>query len=62
MKYINKVTTFLKEVWSELKKVVWPGKNETLVLTSVVLFSVALVTLLFWILDNVLSTLLQLII
>lgn len=29
--------TFLKEVRSELKKVVWPGRNEVIKLTSVVI-------------------------
>ena len=37
MNIFGKITIFLKEVWSETKKVNWPAKNEVLKCTLLVL-------------------------
>jgi preprotein translocase subunit SecE len=34
---IKKITTFLKEVWLEMKKVNWPSKEETIKYTLIVI-------------------------
>lgn len=52
---------FLQSVWSELKKVHWPGRTEIVVYTSVVLGSVIFVALLIWLADSILSRILELI-
>ena len=42
-----KITQFFKEVWAELRKVVWPTRQQTLKYTAVVIvFSVALAIIL----------------
>lgn len=51
--------TFFTAVVSELKKVHWPGRNQLLGYTGVVLFSVALVAAILWLFDSGLSFLLQ---
>lgn len=42
-------------VYSELKKVHWPGKNQLIGYTGVVLLSVALIALIVWLFDTGLS-------
>ncbi len=41
---IEKCRTFLKEVNAELKKVVWPAKNQTIASTAVVIVLVIIVS------------------
>lgn len=43
---IKKTINFFKEAWRELKKVSWPGKNEVINSTIVVLVCIILVTIL----------------
>lgn len=51
----NRITGFFKEVKSELKKVVWPGKNQVVKNTLVVIAVVILVGIVIWLLDAVFS-------
>lgn len=46
---------FLREVRAELKKVIWPTRRETMVFTSVVVVSVAIVAAIIWVFDSILS-------
>jgi preprotein translocase subunit SecE len=46
---------FLTEVWSELRKVHWPTRQETVAATVVVLVVVAIVSLWLSLVDGVLS-------
>ncbi|NPV26978.1 MAG: preprotein translocase subunit SecE [Firmicutes bacterium] len=57
--YRTRTTNFLRTVWSELKKVHWPNRSELITYTGVVLISVAFVALLIWLVDSVLSFLLE---
>ncbi|MEW6243195.1 MAG: preprotein translocase subunit SecE [Bacillota bacterium] len=57
-----RVGRFLREVRSELRKVQWPNRRETVVLTSVVVGSVVLVVALVWVVDTILSLILGLVI
>lgn len=52
--------TFLQQVRSEVSKVVWPSRNETLISTVMVLVMVALASLFFLAADQIISWLVQL--
>ncbi|MBO8136899.1 MAG: preprotein translocase subunit SecE [Desulfotomaculum sp.] len=56
------VKDFFSGVKTELKKVHWPTRRETMVYTGVVLTAVTLVAVIIWILDSILSRGLALII
>ncbi len=51
--------TFLQQVRSEVKKVVWPTRNETLVSTIMVLIMVLLASLFFMLADQLISWMVQ---
>lgn len=51
--------TFLQQVRSEISKVVWPTRNETVVSTVMVLIMVVLASLFFLAADQVISWLVQ---
>jgi preprotein translocase subunit SecE len=53
--------SFFVDSWSELKKVKWPSRKELISYTLVVLFTVAFVTVYFYVLDLGISELLRLI-
>ena len=54
-----KLTKFLREVKSELKKISWPSKKELTANTIVVLVSVFFAATLIWIIDSVCSRILK---
>jgi preprotein translocase subunit SecE len=54
-----KLTRFLREVRSELKKVSWPNKKELTANTIVVLVSVFFAATMIWIIDSVFARLLK---
>ena len=60
MGFIRKGIKFLKETKSELKKVNWPDRKQLTVYTGVVLMTVAIVSVYFWILDTGFLGLIQL--
>ncbi len=45
------IGSFFSDSWSELKKVRWPSRAELTSYTVVVIFTVVLVTVYFWLLD-----------
>ena len=47
--------TFMQQVRSEVSKVVWPTRNETLISTAMVLAMVALASLIFLLADQVIG-------
>lgn len=51
----EKAAEYFRGVWSELKKVHWPNRQQLLTYTGVVLVSVAIVAFLIWIVDSGLS-------
>ncbi len=61
MKLVGRVIRFLKEVRSELAKVIWPTRPETVRYTGIVLGVVALVATLIWVVDTLFSRVLRLI-
>ena len=54
-----RLTRFLREVKSELKKVTWPNKKELTANTIVVLVSVFFAAALIWVIDNFFTHLLR---
>lgn len=54
----DRSTSFLRNVWAELKKVHWPNRKEIITYTGVVLVAVAIVAALIWLVDSALSLLL----
>ncbi len=50
---------FLQQVRSEIKKVVWPTRNETLISTIMVLVMVLLASLFFMLADQLISFIVQ---
>ncbi|UUZ87186.1 preprotein translocase subunit SecE [Paenibacillus sp. P26] len=52
---------FFSDSWSELKKVKWPSRKEMITYTLVVLFTVAFVTVYFYVLDLGISESLRLV-
>jgi preprotein translocase subunit SecE len=54
--------SFFNDSWNELKKVRWPSRKELTSYTIVVMVTVLLVTLYFWLLDIGISSLVDLII
>lgn len=57
----NTIVQFLRDVRIEMKKVIWPGKEEVINYTVVVVVTVTVVTTFILVLDLILSKLLQLI-
>ena len=55
------ITQFLKDVRIEMKKVIWPSRDEVTNYTAVVLITVAVVASYLLVLDYILTNLLQLI-
>ena len=51
----DKTAEYFRGVWSELKKVHWPNRQQLLTYTGVVFVSVAIVAFLIWIVDSGLS-------
>ncbi|MCE5196601.1 MAG: preprotein translocase subunit SecE [Negativicutes bacterium] len=69
MKFVDRIkgwgkgiTTFFRDVRSELRKVQWPGKKETVVYSVLVAVFTCFVSLLIWLIDSIFSTLMSFII
>ncbi|WP_168123554.1 preprotein translocase subunit SecE [Paenibacillus sp. HB172176] len=54
--------SFFGDSWAELKKVRWPSRKELTSYSAVVLITVIVVTIYFWLLDIGISELVQLIV
>jgi len=52
---VSKVSAFLKEFKTEMKKVTWPGRKETASSTAVVIVTVMIIVLFLGIVDYVLG-------
>lgn len=57
----SRITKFFKGVFHELKKVNWPSRKELMQHTGVVIASIAVVTLIVWVMDLGLGSMLDLI-
>lgn len=61
-KWLDRTRRFFSGVWKELKKVHWPKRRELITYTVVVLVAVTIVGVIIWVLDNIFSRLLDLVI
>ncbi len=57
---LEKIKTFLREVYMEMQKVTWPNRNEIVSYTVVVLVTVLILSVMIWAVDNVLGRALKL--
>ena len=51
----ERVTRFVREVRAEMKKVVWPDRRTTLVFTAVVVLVTAVIAVVIWVADLLLT-------
>ena len=51
MDQLRRLKQFLSEVWSELKKTTWPGRNEVYGTTLVVIVTVLICAFYLWVVD-----------
>ncbi|CAG5081098.1 Preprotein translocase, SecE subunit [Thermobacillus xylanilyticus] len=54
--------SFFSDSWNELKKVRWPNRKELTSYSIVVFVAIIFVTIYFWVLDIIISELLELIV
>lgn len=54
--------SFFSDSWAELKKVRWPSRKELTSYTLVVLVTIVVITVYFWVLDIGISQLVELIV
>lgn len=59
---VSQFKQYLSDVRGELRKVVWPTRQETTSTTIVVIAMVILVSLFLWMIDAILASLVQLIV
>jgi len=59
MKFFKKITNFLKEIKTEIKKVNWPKKNETIRYTLIVIGVSIIVAIFLGGIDFIFTTLLN---
>ena len=50
---MKKIIQFVKESYAELRKVIWPTREEVVSSTKVVLVSVAIISVALWLVDFV---------
>ena len=55
MQQLRRFRQFLSDVWSELKKTTWPGRQEVYGTTLVVIVTVLICAVFLWIVDLVLN-------
>jgi preprotein translocase subunit SecE len=58
--FFQNITRFFQSVWGELKKVHWPGRNQLIAYSAVVVVAVIIVAFLIWIADILISWVVQL--
>ena len=56
-----RLNTFFKETKIELRKVVWPTKDETIKTTGMIMIAVVIVAIFLWIVDAILTWAVQLV-
>jgi preprotein translocase subunit SecE len=62
VKGFKSLFSFFSESWAELKKVRWPNRKELTNYTLIVLGTIAIVTIYFWVLDIGISAVIEAII
>jgi preprotein translocase subunit SecE len=52
---MKKIVQFVKESYAELKKVIWPGRDEVINSVKIVIISTVIVAMVLWLVDVLLS-------
>ncbi len=55
VKFTTRTKNFFRSVWGELKNVHWPTRKQVLIYTGVVLVTIAIMMVILWIFDTILS-------
>lgn len=55
VKFGTRAKGFFRSVWAELKNVHWPNKKQVLIYTGVVLVTIAIMMVILWAFDTILS-------
>lgn len=55
VKFTTRMKNFFRSVWAELKNVHWPTRKQVLIYTGVVLLTIAVMMVMLWIVDSLLS-------
>ena len=56
----KRLSVFLQETKMELRKVVWPKRDETMKTTGMIMIAVVIVAIFLWIVDSIFSWMVQL--
>ncbi len=56
---MNKIAAYVNEVWKEMQKVSWPKQKELVSFTLITMVATAIVSLLIYGADNVISVILK---
>jgi preprotein translocase subunit SecE len=48
---MKKIVLFIKESYAELKKVIWPGRDDVVSSVKVVLVSTVIIAMMLWLVD-----------
>lgn len=59
-KVTSRIRLFFRSVWVELKKVQWPTRRQVLVYTGIVLATIFALCLCIWIIDTILTNIMEL--
>ncbi|WP_241893502.1 preprotein translocase subunit SecE [Magnetofaba australis] len=62
MERVSQFQSYLTDVQSEIKKVVWPSRKDTTQTTIVVFGMTVVMSLFLWLVDTILASLVQLVI
>ncbi|MEX2356584.1 MAG: preprotein translocase subunit SecE [Thermaerobacterales bacterium] len=60
MNFLRGIPRFLRQVGLELRRVVWPNRQQTIVFTAVVFATVIFISLLLFVTDSILAQILGL--
>lgn len=59
--FFAKAGKFLRQVWLELRRVVWPNRQQTIIFTVVVFAAVLFASTMIWVIDALLAGLFSLV-
>ncbi len=62
MGFLQRTVKFLREVRTELRKVIWPSRQQTIVFTGVVLAATVIVASALYVIDSIVGSVLRLVI
>lgn len=61
-KFVERAVRFFRQVWSELRRVVWPTRRQAIVFTGIVVATVTVIAAIIWLVDSIVGSILGLVI